>query len=62
MERLWVEWFETHADKRHSCLRSLNPNVVYMTTDQGIGASTDRGETILKLTKALRLCKLTILI
>ena len=41
--------FETHANDGTVACDPLNPNVVYMTTDQGIGASTDRGETIFEI-------------
>ena len=41
--------FETHPNDGSVYADPINPEMVYMTTDQGIGASEDRGETIFEI-------------
>ena len=41
--------FETHPNDGAVCVDPIDPQVVYFTTDQGIGASTDSGNTIFEI-------------
>ncbi len=41
--------FETHANDGAVYVDPVNDHIVYMTTDQGIGVSTDRGGTIFEI-------------
>lgn len=41
--------FETHPNDGAVFTDPINPSIVYMTTDQGLGASTDKGATIFEI-------------
>ncbi len=41
--------FETHPNDGAVFTDPVNSNIVYMTTDQGLGASTDKGATIFEI-------------
>ncbi len=45
--------FETHPNDGAVFTDPVNSNIVYMTTDQGLGASTDKGETIFEINNGI---------
>lgn len=45
--------FETHANDGAVMVDPNNHNIVYMTTDQGIGASVDQGQTLFEINEGV---------